>query len=43
MSSLLALLDGLDRYSLEVKRPVTVALVRELLQLVKRSGSRIED
>lgn len=43
MSSLLALLDGLDRYSLEVKRPVTVALVRELLQLAKRSGSRIED
>lgn len=32
MSSLLALLDGLDRYSLQVKRPVTVALVRELLQ-----------
>ncbi|HET6491407.1 MAG TPA: DnaA regulatory inactivator Hda [Burkholderiales bacterium] len=43
MSSLLALLDGLDRYSLEVKRPVTAALARELLQAAKRSGLRIED
>lgn len=43
MSSLLALLDGLDRHSLEVKRPVTVALARELLQAAKRSGLRIED
>jgi DnaA family protein len=31
MTSLLALLDGLDRYSLQVKRPVTLALARELL------------
>lgn len=29
--SLLAVLDALDRYSLEVKRPVTVPLVREVL------------
>jgi DnaA family protein len=43
MSSLLALLDGLDRPSLEVKRPVTVALARELLHAAKRSGLRIED
>lgn len=49
MSSLLALLDGLDRYSLQVKRPVTIALVRELLQAEKAGtrigdrGSRIED
>lgn len=43
MSSLLALLDGLDRYSLQVKRPVTVALARELLQAAKGSGLRIED
>ena len=43
MSSLLALLDGLDRYSLEAKRPVTIALARELLQAAKRSGLRIED
>jgi DnaA family protein len=31
MSSLLALLDALDRYSLETKRPITVPLVRNLL------------
>ncbi len=34
--SLLAVLDALDRYSLEVKRPVTLPLVREVLaQLLK--------
>lgn len=45
MSSLLAMLDALDRHSLEAKRPVTVALARELLQAAKEpdSGSRIED
>lgn len=31
LSHLLTLLDGLDRYSLETKRPVTVPLARELL------------
>ena len=31
MPTLLAILDALDRYSLETKRPVTVPLVRELL------------
>lgn len=31
MPALLALLDALDRYSLESKRPVTVPLLRELL------------
>ena len=31
MPSLLAMLDALDRYSLETKRPVTVPLVRDLL------------
>lgn len=31
LPSLLAMLDALDRYSLETKRPVTVPLVRELL------------
>lgn len=35
MLSLLALLDALDRYSLEAKRPITVALARELLRAVK--------
>jgi DnaA family protein len=45
MLSLLALLDALDRYSLEAKRPITVALARELLRAVKEqaSGSRIGD
>lgn len=32
MGSLIALLDALDRYSLEAKRPVTLALVRELVR-----------
>lgn len=32
MSVLLGILDALDRYSLQAKRPVTVALARELLQ-----------
>ena len=36
MSALLAVLDALDRYSLEAKRPVTVALARELLQGTKQ-------
>jgi len=31
LPSLLSMLDALDRYSLETKRPVTVPLVRELL------------
>ena len=31
MPSLLALLDALDRYSLETKRAITVPLLRELL------------
>ena len=41
MASLLALLDGLDRYSLEVKRPVTVALARELLHAINNPDSRL--
>jgi len=32
LPSLLAMLDALDRYSLEVKRPITLPLVREVLQ-----------
>jgi DnaA family protein len=32
MRSLSALLDALDRYSLETKRPITLPLLRELLQ-----------
>ena len=32
MASLLAMLDALDRYSLETKRPVTVPLLRQVLQ-----------
>jgi DnaA-homolog protein len=31
LTHLVSLLDGLDRYSLETKRPVTVPLARELL------------
>lgn len=32
LPSLMALLDALDRYSLSAKRPITVPLIRELLQ-----------
>jgi len=38
MPSLLAMLDALDRYSLETKRPVTVPLVRDLLAEIQASG-----
>lgn len=34
--SLLAVLDALDRYSLEVKRPVTVPLTREVLAQLQK-------
>lgn len=40
MSSLLATLDALDRHSLEAKRPITVALARELLQTAREPDSR---
>lgn len=33
MQSLSAMLDALDRYSLETKRPITLPLLRDLLQL----------
>lgn len=36
MPSLLAMLDALDRYSLETKRPVTLPLARELLLASER-------
>jgi DnaA family protein len=32
MRSLSAMLDALDHYSLETKRPITLPLLRELLQ-----------
>jgi DnaA-homolog protein len=45
LPSLLAMLDALDRYSLETKRPVTVPLVRELLSAAKprHTGYGIRD
>ena len=36
LPSLMTVLDALDRYSLEVKRPITVPLVREVLALLVR-------
>jgi DnaA family protein len=33
MQSLSAMLDALDRYSLETQRPITMPLLRELLQM----------
>lgn len=36
MPALIAILDALDRHSRELKRPVTVALARELVQSEKR-------
>jgi DnaA family protein len=35
MASLIAILDALDRYSLEQKRPVTLPLVRDALESMK--------
>ena len=35
MASLIGILDALDRYSLEQKRPVTLPLVRSALELMK--------
>jgi DnaA family protein len=32
LPSLMTVLDALDRYSLETKRPITLPLLRELLQ-----------
>jgi DnaA-homolog protein len=44
LSSLFAVLDALDRYSRETKRPVTVTMVRELIRAedVQAAGSVIE-
>jgi DnaA family protein len=36
MRSLSAMLDALDHYSLETKRPITLPLLRDLLQLEKK-------
>ena len=38
MPSLSATLDALDRYSLETKRPITLPLLRELLQLADHAN-----
>jgi DnaA family protein len=40
MPSLLAMLDALDRYSLETKRQITVPLVRELLHAAPDGGKK---
>ena len=39
MRSLSAMLDALDRYSLETKRPITLSLLRDLLQMDTTSES----
>ena len=39
LPSLMAVLEALDRYSLEVKRPITVPLAREVLALLPKSTS----
>jgi len=43
MPSLLGMLDALDRYSLEARRPITVPLVRELLAQRRESGFGAQD
>jgi len=43
LPSLMAMLDALDRYSLEAQRPITVPLLRELLQASAASRSFQED
>ncbi len=35
MANLIGILDALDRYSLEKKRPVTLPLVRDALESIK--------
>lgn len=40
MPSLSAMLDALDKYSLETRRPITLPLLRELLQLETDSKNR---
>ena len=35
MANLIGILDALDRYSLEKKRPVTLPLVRDALESMK--------
>jgi len=40
MRTLIAMLESLDRYSLEAKRPVTLALVREMLERQKDDRSQ---
>jgi DnaA family protein len=40
MPSLSAMLDALDKYSLETRRPITLPLLRELLQLETDSKTR---
>jgi DnaA family protein len=40
MSSLLALLDALDRYSLETRRAITVPLLRDLLRAAPQAAGR---
>ncbi|MFM8463261.1 MAG: HdaA/DnaA family protein, partial [Burkholderiaceae bacterium] len=39
MQSLSTMLDALDRYSLETQRPITLPLLRELLQTGDRTSS----
>jgi DnaA family protein len=43
MRSLSAMLDALDRYSLETKRPLTLPLLRELLQQQTPPGSTTQE
>lgn len=43
IASLIAMVDALDRYSLEMKRPVTVPLTRELLARGLGAGSAARD
>jgi len=40
MRTLIAMLEALDRHSLETKRPVTLALAREMVQ--RERGERAE-
>jgi len=38
LASLMAVLDAVDRYSLETKRPITLPLLREMLQLASETS-----
>ena len=42
MASLIGILDALDRYSLEQKRPVTLPLLKAALDTIRDGGASVK-